>query len=88
MKYMHGLVNALKQQLTRPWRLNHRPLQSTIRTLGDTPDHRASAELGLHVVEIMESFLISARSAKAIQFKSTCHQPAPLPAGLPLGKLS
>jgi predicted dehydrogenase len=50
--------------------------------------HRASAELGLHVVEIMESFLVSARTARAVQFKSTCRQPAALPAGLPLGKLS
>jgi predicted dehydrogenase len=50
--------------------------------------HRASGELGLHVTEIMESFLTSARSAKAVVFKSTCRQPAALPAGLPLGKLS
>jgi predicted dehydrogenase len=50
--------------------------------------HRASGELGLHVTEIMESFLTSARSGKAVVFKSTCRQPAALPAGLPLGKLS
>jgi predicted dehydrogenase len=50
--------------------------------------HRASGELGLHVTEIMESFLVSARIAKAVKFKSTCRQPTALPAGLPLGKLS
>ena len=50
--------------------------------------HRASGELGLHVVEIMESFLNSAQANKAVTLKSTCRQPAPLPAGVPLGKLS
>ena len=50
--------------------------------------HRASGELGLHVVEIMESFLTSAKAAKAIKLKSTCRQPAALKPGLALGKLS
>jgi predicted dehydrogenase len=50
--------------------------------------HRASGEMGLHVVEMMESFLVSARAAKAITLKSTFRQPAALAAGLPLGKLS
>jgi hypothetical protein len=50
--------------------------------------HRASGEIGLHVTEIMESFLTSARMGKAVKFKSAPKQPAALPAGLPLGKLS
>lgn len=50
--------------------------------------HRASGELGLHVVEIMESFHVSALAEKKIKLKSTCRQPEALPAGLPLGKLS
>jgi predicted dehydrogenase len=49
---------------------------------------RASGELGLHVTEIMESFLVAAQKGKKIKLKSTCKQPAALPAGLPLGKLS
>jgi predicted dehydrogenase len=50
--------------------------------------HRASGELGLHVVEIMESFLTSADAARSVALKSTCRQPAALAPGLPLGKLS
>ena len=50
--------------------------------------HRASGEIGLHVTEIMESFLTSARLGKAVKFKSAPKQPAALRAGLPLGKLS
>ena len=49
---------------------------------------RASGELGLHVVEIMESFHVSARAGKKVKLKSTCRQPAAMQAGLPLGKLS
>jgi predicted dehydrogenase len=50
--------------------------------------HRASGELGLHVVEIMESFHASAKAGKKVKLKSTCRQPEPIKAGLPLGKLS
>jgi len=50
--------------------------------------HRASGEMGLHVVEIMESFHVSARAGKKVKLKSKCRQPAAMPAGLPLGKLS
>lgn len=49
--------------------------------------HRASGELGLHVVEVMEAFHRSSESGRALVMKSKCRQPAALPAGLPLGKL-
>jgi len=50
--------------------------------------HRVSGELGLHVVEIMESFLSSARAARAVALESTWVQPPALAPGLPLGKLA
>jgi predicted dehydrogenase len=50
--------------------------------------HRATGELGLHVLEIMESFYTSARTGKKIVLKSKCRQPEALPAGLPTGKVS
>jgi len=49
---------------------------------------RASGELGLHIVEIMESFHVSARAGRRITLKSKVRQPAALPPGLPSGKLS
>jgi len=49
--------------------------------------HRASGELGLHVVEVMESFHASSRAGRKIGIKSKCRQPEALPAGLALGKL-
>jgi predicted dehydrogenase len=50
--------------------------------------HRASGELGLHVVEVMESFQASSKGGKKIAIKSKCRQPEAMPAGLALGKLS
>jgi len=49
---------------------------------------RASGELGLHIVEVMESFHTSSRAGRKIALKSKIRQPAALPAGLPLGKLA
>lgn len=50
--------------------------------------HRASGELGLHIVEVMEAFLKSSEKGRSISLRSTCRQPKPLPSGLPLGQLS
>ena len=50
--------------------------------------HRASVELALHVVEIMEAFHVSARSGKKFALKSTCQRPKAMPPGLTLGKLA
>ncbi|GAT34490.1 predicted dehydrogenase [Terrimicrobium sacchariphilum] len=49
--------------------------------------HRASGELALHVVDIMESILRSGETGRAITLKTTCRQPAAIPAGLALGEL-
>jgi predicted dehydrogenase len=43
---------------------------------------RASGELALHVVDIMESFHISASERKMVALRSTCSQPKALPNGL------
>ncbi len=50
--------------------------------------HRASGELGLHVVEIMEAFHLSASQGKTIRLKTSCKQPAALPIGLARGTLN
>lgn len=49
--------------------------------------HRASGELGLHVVEAMESFHTSSKAGRKIALKSKVKRPAAMPSGLPLGKL-
>jgi len=50
--------------------------------------HRASGELGLHVLEAMEAFHVSARTGRKIAMLSQCRRPEPLAAGLPLGDLA
>lgn len=54
--------------------------------VSDRP-HRASLELSLHVLEIMESILLSAEQGKAISLKHQCPRPAALPDDLTFGQL-
>jgi predicted dehydrogenase len=49
--------------------------------------HRASGELGFHVLDIMHAFLDSAHQRQQIDLTSTCTRPAPLPMGLREGML-
>jgi predicted dehydrogenase len=49
--------------------------------------HRASMELSLHVLEIMESILVSAELGQKVVLKTTCARPAMLPLGLTFGTL-
>jgi len=49
--------------------------------------HRMNGELGLHIVEVMEAFHISAKAGRKIAMRSLCRQPEPLPAGLSPGQL-
>ncbi len=46
-----------------------------------------NGELALHIVEVMESFHTSGRTARRVEMKSRPKQPEPLPKGLPLGQL-
>lgn len=47
---------------------------------GDRP-HRASGELALHVLEVLEAFETSSRSGQFVRMASTCLRPEPVPAG-------
>jgi predicted dehydrogenase len=49
--------------------------------------HRASGELGYHVLDIMHAFDDSARAGNHVVLTSTCERPAPLPPDLPYGTL-
>jgi len=85
-------------QKTREWRkvpLTHNGdmgrslgLADLALAIHEARAHRASVELALHVVEIIEAFHVSARSEKKIALKSTCRRPEAMPTGLALGKLA
>jgi len=45
--------------------------------------HRASGELGFHVLEIMTAILTSAELSTVVTLHSTCERPEPLPRALP-----
>lgn len=44
--------------------------------------HRASGEMGYHVVDIIQAMHDASKADRHIYLKSTCDQPAPLPEGL------
>jgi predicted dehydrogenase len=48
--------------------------------------HRASAELALHVLEIMDGTLASARDGRRVALTTTCDRAAPLPTDLERGQ--
>lgn len=43
--------------------------------------HRASGDLALHVLEVLEAMLVSSRSGQFVSIKSRCERPEPLPLG-------
>jgi predicted dehydrogenase len=45
--------------------------------------HRASGEMGAHVVDIVNAIHESSEQGRRIDLQTTCQRPAPLPAGLP-----
>ncbi|HEY9009808.1 MAG TPA: Gfo/Idh/MocA family oxidoreductase [Devosia sp.] len=49
--------------------------------------HRASGELALHVLEVMEAFDISSREGRTVDIATTAERPAPLSESLVDGKL-
>ncbi|MBN1673357.1 MAG: Gfo/Idh/MocA family oxidoreductase [Kiritimatiellae bacterium] len=55
--------------------------------LADRGSYRASGELGYHVLEVMESFHVSADQGKHVMLKSSCKRPEPLPAVMPFDGL-
>jgi predicted dehydrogenase len=44
--------------------------------------HRASGELGYHVLDVMQAILDAAEAGRHVEVASTCQRPAPLPIGL------
>jgi predicted dehydrogenase len=45
--------------------------------------HRASAQLALHVLELMSAAITSAEAGRGVELETTCERARPLPVGLP-----
>jgi predicted dehydrogenase len=54
--------------------------------LADRP-HRASGELALHVLEVMEAFDVASKEERVVDIKTTTSRPAPLAESMQDGKL-
>jgi predicted dehydrogenase len=64
----------------RPYHSNARGLGlvDMIRAIGEGRPHRCSAEMALHVLEVMEATLRAAAAGKAMKITTRCERPAPL----------
>jgi predicted dehydrogenase len=49
--------------------------------IGQKRAHRASGELALHVLEVLEAFELSSKTGKHIKMQTTCERPAAVPRG-------
>ena len=58
-------------------------LADMVRAEGHGRPHRASGDLALHVLEVMEKAIAASDSGRHQQVESRCDRPAPLPPGLP-----
>jgi hypothetical protein len=50
--------------------------------------HRASGELALHVLEVMEAFETASKSGEIVKIKTRVERPAPIAESLKRGKIS
>jgi predicted dehydrogenase len=75
--------------LTHPYSENSRGLgvADMACAMRSGRDHRASAELGFHVLEIMHAIHDASREGRHIELKSSCPQPEPMPMDLAEGGL-
>lgn len=54
-------------------------LADLARAVAAGEPHRASGELALHVLDVMESVIAAAHSGQAVELATTCERPAPAP---------
>lgn len=68
----------------RPYHSNARGigLVDMLRAIAEQRPHRCSAEMALHVLEVMEGTLRAAETGGAVALSTTCERPAPLDAKL------
>ena len=92
-----GLIK-LRRATDEDWREIH-PMHCTecgrgigIADMADAILHdrpfRASGEMAIHVIDIMQSIMESAANGSAVTLRTSCPVPEPLPPWLPLGRLA
>ena len=71
------------------WTLRRRRerLSHALQQFGDRP-HRASGDLALHVLEVMEAFDTASKTEKIVDIKTTVERPAPLAENIKDGKIA
>ena len=57
-------------------------LADMVRAERNGRPHRASGDLALHVLELMEKAIVSSDSGRHQSVETSCERPAPLPPGL------
>ena len=50
--------------------------------------HRASGDLALHVLEVMEAFEVASKSGEIVKIKTKIERPAPMTESLKRGKIA
>ncbi len=70
--------------LTHPYRENSRGLGASdmAQAIQDGRPHRASGELALHVLDLMQSVQEASDAAQYVQVRTTCARPAAMPDGV------
>jgi predicted dehydrogenase len=58
-------------------------LDDLVGAIGEGRQHRASGQLGLHVVEVARAVLESARRGRTVEVRTRVERPAPLPRAAP-----
>ena len=72
------LVND-HRDMERSWGV---ALADLAHAIAEDRSHRASAEFGYHLLEVMHGFLVSAEEGRHVAIESSCERPEPLREGL------
>ena len=74
-----NIINSTVRSNEAPKQANYRGagLAEMIYSIENNLDHRCNGELALHVLELIESTIISAEIGNEIELKTTCKKPEP-----------
>ncbi|MFM2052521.1 MAG: hypothetical protein RL456_558 [Pseudomonadota bacterium] len=80
VRHSHRTGDFVRAAGGRPYTTNSRGigLIDMVRALQEDRPHRCSAEMALHVLEVMDRALDAGRTGRAVTLKTRCERPAPL----------
>lgn len=80
VRHSHRTGEFVRAAGGRPYTTNSRGigLIDMVRALQEDRPHRCSAEMALHVLEVMDRALDAGRTGRAVTLKTRCERPAPL----------